>query len=72
MIGADARGKMAGHEAAKHLTADLSNAEIEVLARQMHALMLCDGYAHIEPESLFVRGFVEGFRQAFVFCTSSL
>ena len=72
MIGSDARGRMAGHEAAKHLTTTLPVAEIEALAKQIHTTMSGDGYAHLEPRWLFVRGFVEEFKLAFVFRTLSL
>lgn len=71
MIGADARGRMAGHEASKHYSPGLPVEEIERIARQIRESLLQDGYAHLEPEILFIRGFVEEFRVAPVLRTSS-
>lgn len=71
MIGADARGRMVGNEASKHYSLDLPLEEIERIARRFRESMLNDGYAHLEPEALFVRGFVEEFRVASVIRASS-
>lgn len=70
MIGADVRGRMAGYEASKHYLPGLPVEEIECIARQIREALLRDGYAHLEPEALFIRGFVEEFRVAPLLCTS--
>jgi hypothetical protein len=66
MIGADGRGQIAGHEVASSRSEQLPEQEIESLAQKMLAKMRAAGYAHLDPESDFIRGFCQGYHEYFL------
>ncbi len=72
MIGATGRGMIAGGEEARKHTHNLPDDEITCIAEQVLASMRVNGYAHLDPAQEFIRSFVEGFRQAFMFRSASL
>ncbi len=67
LITAHGRGVIAGSVEAPHFMQDhLRDDEIRFLAARVHEAMQEAGFAHIEPESEFVDGFVEGFKTRLV------
>jgi hypothetical protein len=62
MIGADRRGMQAAYEVAAKSPRGLPTEEIEGIARKKLATMQAAGCAHLEPESEFIRGFVQEFQ----------
>ena len=72
MIGADGRGQIVGYEAASSHREPLPAQEVESLARKTLA-RLCDaGYAHLDPKPEFIRGFLQGYGEFFLFRRASL
>ena len=71
MISANRRGVIAGSEQsrkqAEHV-AHLTEADLKGVAHLTYHLLKKAGYAHIDPESEFVDGFVVGFKNA---CSTS-
>jgi hypothetical protein len=68
MITAERRGVVAGSESVrKHASSpavNLTDDDIRGIGRLVFQLMYKAGYAHIDPESEFIDGFVVGFRNA--------
>ena len=64
MLGADRRGILAGGEQASKWPKRLPVEEIQSIAHQVLTHMRDAGYAHLDPEKDFVRGFVESFQYA--------
>lgn len=62
MINAERRGVIAGSEEARKQARLLDEFEIKVLAIQVFNFMLQRGYAHIEPQETFIKGFLQGFK----------
>lgn len=58
MIDAYGRGMIAGGQEARNANVD----DVKATAKRIFADMRLAGYAHILPESEFIRGFVEGVR----------
>jgi len=67
MIGADGRGQIAGYEAASSNSELLPEQEVESFARKTLIRLRDAGYAHLDPEPEFVRGFLQGYREFFLF-----
>ena len=67
MIGADRRGMQAAYEAVSRYPQGVSVKEAESIARKVLATMRADGYAHLDPESEFIRGFVQEFQMCSAF-----
>lgn len=61
MIDGLGRGQQEGALKASELGQDLPVEEIQSLAVKRFAVMDKQGYAHIEPQEKFIRGFVQGY-----------
>ena len=72
MIGADGRGQIAGYETASSHSEPLPGQEVESLARKTLARLRDAGYAHLDPKPEFIRGFLQGYREFFLFRSAFL
>jgi hypothetical protein len=62
VIGADRRGMMSGGEEAKEHPAHPEE-ELESIAKRVVVSMRAAGFAHLDPEEDFIRGFFIGYRE---------
>jgi len=64
LINAERRGVIAGSEEVKNHAkpALLDEHEINIIANRVFDFMQQRGYAHIDPQEDFVRGFKQGFK----------
>jgi len=62
MIDGLGRGRIQGSLKASAMQQDIPVDEIRSLASKEFAIMLKQGYGNIEPQEMFLRGFIEGFQ----------